>query len=152
MRLLIIYFGALTFCAVAFSGAISKVASPEEVILGEWQEKKWEYEMVYTKSDIEVLKETLSEDVKDQLGKHLVIHTAEKWNFLPDGTLQLIGNEDEKIVHWRLKGRGHILELKYNDGVTEHYNLTLLDQSTMVLNFDSDIQVRGLAKLTFEKS
>jgi hypothetical protein len=62
-----------------------------------------------------------------------------------------MGTDTAREVRWKLKGRGHILELEYDNRIVEHYNLTELNDNTMVLNFDSDIQVKGIAKLTFIK-
>ena len=91
-------------------------------------------------------------DVKKIIGQHLLIHEAETWKFLSNGKLVLKAGENERLVDWKIKGRGNILQLKYDDNVVENYNLTELDNNTMILNFDSEIQARGIAKLTFEKS
>ncbi|HLP12523.1 MAG TPA: hypothetical protein VK177_11375 [Flavobacteriales bacterium] len=129
----------------------SQVESPERLILGVWYEQAWEYEKVGTPADLSY-KDTVSESVKNQLGKHLVIHSAETWHFEKNGVLWLIGHGQAKQARWRLKGRGHILELEHRNHVIEHYNLTEITPDRLVLNFDSDIQVRGIAKLTFKRS
>lgn len=152
MRLWTVYLCVLLFCAVVFTSMMNYVSSPEETILGEWEEIIWEYEMGHKKGNTESLENAVSNDVKKQLGKHLVIHSSEKWEFFKDGRLKLIGDNFERIVFWNLKGRGHVLEIKYDDGITEHYNITKLNKNTLVLNFESEIQTRGLAKLTFGKT
>lgn len=152
MKLWTVYFSALIFSAVVFTSMMNYVSSPEEAILGKWDEIIWEYEMGHKKGNAGTMENAVSNDVKKQLGKHLVIHCSEKWEFFNDGTLRLTGNDSERIVFWSLKGRGHVLEIKYDDGITEHYNITKLSKNTLVLNFESEIQTRGLAKLTFEKS
>jgi len=147
-------------CLVIFlmvmSGLIlgrNAVVNPEQLIIGTWTEKAWEYEKVNTIRDLKELTrtDTMAQTVKDQLGKHLLIHSAEVWEFRESGLLVLKGKNSEKIARWKLKGRGHVLELEYEDKVKEHYNLTELTENNMVLNFDSDIQVKGIAKLTFDK-
>jgi len=124
--------------------------SPEKKIVGQWNEKSWEYERVNKVGDTN--SKEITDDVKKIIGQHLLIHEAETWQFLPNGKLLLKSGSTERLVDWKIKGRGHILQLKYDDNVVENYNLTELDNNTMILNFDSEIQARGIAKLTFEKS
>lgn len=124
--------------------------SPEKKIVGQWNEKSWEYERVNKVGDTN--SKEITDDVKKIIGQHLLIHEAETWQFLPNGKLVLKSGSTERLVDWKIKGRGHILQLKYDDNVVENYNLTELDNNTMILNFDSEIQARGIAKLTFEKS
>lgn len=152
MKLFTIYITLMLFAAFGMLWIMGKVESPEHQILGTWNERSWEYEKAYSRAALRMINsDTISQSVKDQLGRHLVIHSAETWDFNPDGTLLLHGADTTKQVKWKLKGRGHILELEYADQVVEHYNLTELNEDTMVLNFDSDIQVKGIAKLTFNK-
>jgi hypothetical protein len=124
--------------------------SPEKKIVGLWSEKSWEYERVNKVGDTN--SKEITDDVKKIIGQHLLIHEAETWQFLPNGKLLLKSGSTERLVDWKIKGRGHILQLKYDDNIVENYNLTELDNNTMILNFDSEIQARGIAKLTFEKS
>lgn len=137
--------GLTTFCL-----ALKQADSPETAIIGEWQELKWEYEKV-NEGPEGVNKKYNSDETRWLAGQHLVIHESEKWTFLPGGKLKLSGKNRDKIVTWSLKGRGHVLELKYDDDMKESYNLTRLNENQMVLNFESDVQVKGIAKLTFEK-
>lgn len=152
MKPLTIYVTVLLLVVFGMLWVMDSVQSPEHQILGTWSERSWEYEKAYSHATRKAIhRDTISQSVRDQLGKHLVIHSAETWKFNADGTLLLHGADTTKEVKWKLKGRGHILELEYADSVIEHYNLTELNDSKMVLNFDSDIQVRGIAKLTFDK-
>lgn len=152
MKPLLIYIALLVFALTGMIWVMNHVESPEHLIVGTWKEHAWEYEKAYSMATFDKInRDTISQNVKDQLGRHLIIHSAETWNFNQDGTLVLHGADTIKQVKWKLKGRGHILELEYADNVIEHYNLTELNENTMVLNFDSDIQVKGIAKLTFNK-
>lgn len=152
MKPLSIYVVMLLVAAGGGFWVIGQMESPEHLILGTWKEQSWEYEKAYNTAALRVMnRDTISQRVKDQLGRHLIIHSAETWDFNPDGILLLHGHDTTKQVRWKLKGRGHILELEYADRVIEHYNLTELSEDMMVLNFDSDIQVKGIAKLTFNK-
>ncbi|RAR47079.1 hypothetical protein [Flavobacterium lacus] len=124
--------------------------SPEKKIIGQWNELSWEYERVNKVGDTN--NKEITDDVKKIIGQHLLIHEAETWQFLSNGKLLLKAGSTERLVDWKIKGRGNILQLKYDDNVIENYNLTELGSNTMILNFDSEIQARGIAKLTFEKS
>jgi hypothetical protein len=149
-----------TYCIVLILGVSGftwmklHVQSPDTLIVGTWNEWAWEYEKVNTLSDRKKLLagDTMAQCVKDQLGKHLMIHSAEIWRFRPNGILELQGADTVKTVKWKLKGRGHMLELEYDNKIIEHYNLTELTPTQMILNFDSDMQVRGVAKLIFNKT
>ena len=140
----------IAFC---FTALKHRVQSPERALVGTWNERSWQYERVHKPGDREKLQQpdSMAKSVKDQLGKHLVIHSAEVWQFNPDGTLLLHGKDTTKEVRWKLKGRGHILELEYADKIIEHYQVTELSARRMALNFDSDIQIKGIAKLTFDQ-
>lgn len=139
---------------LAFAWLKQRVQSPERLLVGTWNERQWQYEKVNAPRDLHRIHnlDTMAQSVKDQLGKHLIIHSAEVWQFNQDGTLLLHGTDTVKQVKWKLKGRGHILELEYANRVMEHYNVSELTPERLVLNFDSDIQVKGIAKLTFENS
>ncbi len=126
--------------------------SPEMIIEGEWKELAWEYE----KADIKTFSSKASEDndssyIKDIAGQDLVIHKAEKWIFCPNGKLILKGENYTKEITWNIKGRGNILELKYDNNNIEHYSLTELENDKLILNFDTSAHTRGIARLTFEK-
>lgn len=126
--------------------------SPEMIIEGEWKELAWEYEKA---DDVAISsKENDNNDssyIKDIAGQNLVIHKAEKWIFCPDGKLILKGDNYTKEITWNIKGRGNILELKYDDNNIEHYSLTELQNDKLILNFDTSAHTRGIARLTFEK-
>lgn len=135
-----------------FVTLISMAKSPEITFEGEWKELVWEYEKVdkindTTKKDYE----NVTSYVKDLAGQDLIIHKAEKWIFYPNGKLLLKGANYSKEISWNIKGRGNILELKYDDANTEHYNVTELSDDKFVLHFDTDTHARGIARLTFEK-
>ena len=153
MKTRAIYIMLAVAMIAGFAWTKHRVRGPEQLLVGTWRERAWEYEKVNTPADLKRLKagDTVSQAVKDQLGKHLMIHSAETWKFYPDGTLVLQGPRGVKNIHWKLKGRGHILELEHRNHAIEHYNITELTGDHMILNFDSDIQVKGIAKLTFQK-
>jgi hypothetical protein len=152
MKVLALYSIIFSLGVTAFVIMISAAPSPESLIIGEWSELAWEYEKVNSGGDDSFqVKEKLSDELKKKIGKDLLIHEAETWTFLPNNRLKLSDGWSEKIVHWNIKGRGHILQLKYEGDIVENYNLTKLSDHVLVLNFESDVQARGIAKLTFEK-
>ncbi len=150
MKIVTTYIAVFLVIVTTIFTLMSFSQSPEKRIVGQWNEKSWEYERVNLIGDTN--NKEITDDVKKIIGQHLLIHEAEIWQFLPNGKLILKAGESERLVDWKIKGRGHILQLKYDDNVVENYNLTELNKNRMVLNFDSEIQARGIAKLTFEKS
>ena len=93
----------------------------------------------------------ISNEKKRLISEDLIIHEAEIWKFLPFGKLKLIGNNKEKNVSWKLKGRGNILKLIYKNEKIERYIITELTQNTLIINVEFDIEAKGIAKLTFKR-
>ncbi|SFC81226.1 hypothetical protein SAMN05421747_1304 [Parapedobacter composti] len=143
--LILVYAALFTLNIMGFAWMINAATNPEKAILGQWKEAGWHYERVNSKTD------TLRKEVYYRAGNEPVVHKAETWSFLPDGTLVLNREHGEETASWCIKGRGNILELKYNDGRKEHYDLTTLSDDSMTLNFELDTQIKGLAKLTFDR-
>jgi hypothetical protein len=152
MRIRLIYFVILCLGTSSFLVLISATPDPERQILGEWKEVKWEYEKVDLTGDDGTALLHIPDDVKASIGQHLVIHQAETWTFLPDGRLRLKSDTVDKEVTWRMKGRGHILQIKYDRNNIENYVVDKLKDGTLWLQFETDIQARGIARLVFEKS
>lgn len=150
MKIWLKYLGFFGLGFFLFATLISISQSPEMIIEGEWKELTWEYEKVNKNDTIKSDYNSVSSYVKDVAGLDLVIHKAEKWKFCPDGRLILEGKNYTKEIAWVIKGRGNILELKYDNNI-EHYNLTELSENKLILNFDSNTNTRGIARLTFEK-
>ncbi|MGF1555785.1 hypothetical protein [Paucihalobacter sp.] len=151
-------FGA--FYIVFFSLAIglflamfSSSSSPEEHLIGLWQEVAWEYEKVELDASTgTTIVKSISENIKKEIISNLIIHEAETWEFTKDGKLKLLSeNSNAESLEWNLKGRGNILALKHNNLNKEFYNLYKINQEEMVLYFDSDIHAKGIVKMTFRK-
>jgi hypothetical protein len=152
IKSIIAYFLVLGIGIIIFIVLFSYSKTPEKSIMGEWQEVEWKYEKVNKIGDSVILNSTNTDNLKNLLGKNLIIHEAENWFFSDDGKLILKEGENSKTVNWRIKGRGHILKIKYeNFDVIEYYNISRLTEDELILNFDSDIQARGIAKLTFKR-
>lgn len=150
-RLWIIYTGLFLSGIIAIIITLVLTESPEKLILGEWDEVKWEYERVNKTMENKKKNDHLSHEIKNVVGQDLIIHQAESWRFLPDGVLELKKKDQIQRVHWSIKGRGHILQLHYNNHFIENYNIDRLKNNELTINFEADIEVRGIAKLTFKK-
>lgn len=127
---------------------IANSESSEKIVLGDWKEVSWHYEKL---NSVDLASHHSGDGLKDEIYNSLIIHKAEKWQFLPDGTLQLHGDVDEKL-HWTIKGRGHILELTHADGRVEDYQIEMLNDRLLVVYFSFDLQIRGIVKMTFLKA
>ncbi len=150
MKIWFKYLGFFGLGFFLFATLISMAQSPEIKIEGEWKELAWEYEKVDRNDTIKTDYNSVSSYVKDVAGLDLIIHKAEKWKFSPNGKLVLEGKDYTKEIDWVIKGRGNILELKYGNNI-EHYNLSELSADKLVLNFDTNTNTRGIARLTFQK-
>jgi len=125
--------------------------NPEKNILGDWKEQEWDYEKFdgYSPKDF---KKIDGVDLRNYSDRNLIRHEAEIWRFKKNGDLELVS--DQNIVtkaKWNLKGRGHILKIKYADGSFELYDIKELSNTELVMNYDIGMEVRGIAKLRFEK-
>jgi hypothetical protein len=144
-------FGGILFSAFIFSRNLN---SPELMIVGKWKEVEW----VYEKADLPELKDSsnggvIAQELKTLISENLVIHESEEWNFKPNSTLTLMKEKANPVnLHWKLKGRGHILKLMYdNEGILEVYQIKELTENRMVLHFENDIHARGIVKIVFER-
>ncbi len=151
MKIGVRYLALFGFSFLLFIVLMGSSESPESSIQGQWKELVWEYERVDKNDTTQGDFNTVSQFVKNVVGENLIVHKAEKWIFKPNGQLILKGKNYTKEVNWSIKGRGNILEIKYDDNQYEHYNLTELSNDRLVLNFDTDTHTRGIARLTFEK-
>lgn len=142
---LIIIFVSISASVLALMG---KEYNPEKDFLGNWQEVAWDYKEA--KNSV-VLNLGLLKVPADENRDSIRIHAANRWHFEPGGVLKLREENEEKILTWRLKGRGHILEITDGD-VTEYYDINLLSNNKIELNFISPSFVKESAKLVIERS
>ena len=147
-----IILGSIVMLLALYSFALMNLSNPEDAIVGNWHEKKWEYEKVYQLEDKKELDAAGDYEIQHIAGNHLIIHMGEQWKFMPDGELLFYKNKQRNTAKWKIKGRGNILEIQYQDGLSEHYNIVELNQQQLVLNFNADMQIKGITKLTFNRS
>lgn len=152
MKLWIKYLSFFLIGILLFIISIKSAKNPESTIEGQWVELIWEYEKVDINDSSTTNYKSISNYVKNIIGENLIIHKAESWKFYPNGRLILEGKKYTKEVSWCMKGRGNILEIKHDNQNTEHYYITELSADKMILNFDTDIHTRGIARLTFKKT
>ncbi|MEQ8337050.1 MAG: hypothetical protein RIA62_06875 [Cyclobacteriaceae bacterium] len=152
MRNSLIVFGALILFVVIHQALKFHGNDPEELLIGNWQEVSRSYER------IDDPKKTLfawigaSDDEKHHEVTREIAHDGDIWHIEQQGQLSL-NNKDygHKNVIWKLKGRGNILELVYNNTTSEVYSIQEITDDKMVLYFNTDLQVRGIVKMVFEK-
>jgi hypothetical protein len=150
MKTNVLYPAVFVGVAALYFTLLSMQQVPESDILGEWKEVSWEYEKVDSliDSDFDI---RLTDHIKSQIAKELIIHEAEIWKFASDKTLEMQGDMLSQSLNWKLKGRGNILQIQREDSLQEHYQIQRLDENRMVLHFNFDMQVRGIVKITFER-
>lgn len=147
-KIQVIYITIILTFSLSIFIILRNAKNPETILVNKWKELSWEYEMVNNIDSNTTHFKEISNEVKTLIGENLVIHRSETWQFLPNGKLILQGPDGIKTVNWRLNGRGNILELKHMN-TKESYNISELTDTTMVINFDTDLEVRGIAKLSF---
>ncbi|MBL7964119.1 MAG: hypothetical protein JNM31_09795 [Flavobacteriales bacterium] len=148
---------ALSIPALLLAGlpvilVLSGAAHPEQRIAGAWEEVLWTYEKADPAADGVGPGTWFDEHLRHEVSKDLLIHESENWRFLPDGTVELDKrNRTTERLRWKLKGRGHILELVYDDDRQESYQIRSLTDEELVLQFNSDLVARGIVKIVFKK-
>lgn len=114
--------------------------NPERMIKGKWKETTWTYENLDKSSFI----------YHDVRMAHK--HESEAWKFIDNNQVHFYnGDEIAARATWKIKGRGHVLQLTYEDGDTELYDIKELNNHELILNFDIGLESRGIARLVFTK-
>ncbi len=145
---------ALVFSCVLWGASFMCVGCgehPERLLMGRWRESGWEYEKLAGKPAV-TTKWIDGIDLPAFSPRRIVHHEAEYWDFSPNGSL-LIKKLDgtSALARWRLKGRGHVLTVRAPQAEFEVYDVKQLDRREMVLNYDVGMEVRGIARLTFQR-
>lgn len=145
-KVILLYFFALLIIICTISIIISQSSSPNDDLIGKWEEVSWNYEKAPQRQSKEINSNQLSE-----ITKNLIIHEAEIWEFNRDGSAVLYGrNSNVEKITWTLKGRGHILKLNHKNS-TEHYQLYQISDDKLVIHFHTDLQAKGIVKMTFQR-
>ncbi|GAB3652222.1 hypothetical protein GCM10028791_21670 [Echinicola sediminis] len=153
MRIKAMYLAVVFLMWAAVATLLANDSSPDSKLLGQWKEVMWSYEKLDPKDKVNSeLSLLISDQLKKEISKGLVIHKAETWEIMPDGKLLLhkTGGDQEEL-QWRLKGRGHVLKLYGKGTCLEHYQIQKLTADTLEIHFNSDLQARGIIKMKFVK-
>lgn len=129
-----------------------KAQTPEQRLTGRWEEVLWQYERMDPEShaDTDWLV-VMDEQIKSEVSKELIVHEAEIWEFDDDHTLRLRGQDKDETLQWKLKGRGDVLQLFHHDQHREAYQLKVLNEDSLILHFNTDLQARGIVKMIFKR-
>lgn len=152
MRLIRLYIVILAAVVSGIAWMIKAAPNPESLLLGKWQETQWQYESQCTDHKKTKVTANGTTGAHSWLGQDLIIHQSETWLFEPAGKLTILLKDRELCASWCLKGRGNVLEIKYEDQFVEHYQITRISEDSLELHFDSEMQARGIAQLSFSKS
>jgi hypothetical protein len=138
---------------IVFVGSIYIVThtqSYEQSIIGRWEEVSWEFEKADQPTKDSIL---IDGSQKAEICKNLTIHEAEMWEFKPGREISLYNNTQQPIqnLEWTIKGRGNILEIRHPNHQVENYRIQELQNDTMIIHFNFDLQVRGIVKMTFKR-
>lgn len=154
----IVYISSLSFIGililfVVFSAFTGNLKHPESLITGTWEEVAWKYDKIDNTSDSIVdIPKILDEELKESISQGLHIHQSETWTFDENSNLKLEKKNRKPIqLNWRMKGRGHILKLHYNNESKEFYQIRKLTKDEMILHFENDTHARGIVQIILKK-
>lgn len=149
MKLALVFFSWIALGCLSILLMATNAIESQHSLVGTWTEQNWEYEAapdLNLNSDL-----TGAENLTQSTPNCLVVHQSEIWQFDTNGTLYIQSAKSTKAAKWSLKGRANVLVLYYPNGMREHYNISHISTDSLVLNFESQIQARGIAKLTFTR-
>ncbi|NVK84820.1 MAG: hypothetical protein HWE21_10900 [Cytophagia bacterium] len=152
MKIALIYISSLLLMVATVAFTMNWAESPNNLLIGEWEELSWQYEKIDPHPENKSISiGTIDEYQKAEISQELIIHEAERWEFSPSGEIRLHKqNGTVESLWWRIKGRGHILKLIHGT-VNEHYQIQKLTANLLEIHFNSDLQTRGIVKMTFRK-
>ncbi|QDH79830.1 hypothetical protein FKX85_12620 [Echinicola soli] len=153
MKIKLMYFGVIVLLFGIVITLVANDVNPERKLIGKWEEVMWKYEKLDSSEDNVFDSFRINEQLKQEISRELVIHKAETWEIMPDGAVVLHKKDgSSEQLYWRLKGRGHVLKLFGHGDSLEHYQIQKLTDETLEIHFNSDLQARGIIKMTFEKA
>jgi len=141
----LIYFLSILTLIILATVILNNNSSPNEELLGKWEEVSWHYEKAPQRTGKEISSDQLTE-----ITKNLIIHEAEIWEFKPNGNAILYNKDSAEKLTWTLKGRGHILKLNHKNS-SEYYQLYHVSEDKLVVHFHTELQAKGIVKMTFQK-
>lgn len=138
---------------IIYTVASNEIKHPEQLIRGTWQEVAWRYDK-HDKLDSKSKEHTIviTDELKESISQGLHIRQSETWIFEKNSRLTLKKDQHKPIsLGWRMKGRGHILALNYNNQNKEYYQIQKLTKDEMILHFENEAHARGIVQIIFKK-
>tara|TARA_B100000989_G_C19427772_1_gene421577 strand:+ start:358 stop:852 length:495 start_codon:yes stop_codon:yes gene_type:complete len=152
MRISLIVFGIFILCLIIYQALKFHGNDPEKLLIGNWQEVSRSYAKIDDpKKSLIGWLDVIEGKINDEANKNIIVHDTETWRISSKGQLALEKESGHEHLAWKLKGRGHILELAYNNSLSEYYSIQEISDDKMVLYYNTDLQVRGIVKMVFEK-
>lgn len=124
---------------------------PDQTLVGCWRQVDWRYERM----DEPLQRWFDGVRLRAYPDRDLVVHEAERWDVGPRGAVRIARRDGEAQGRWRLKGRGHVLTLRFASSESETfevYDVKELDARRLELNYDIGVEARGVARLSFERA
>lgn len=124
----------------------------ERNLLGSWQKESLDFERVNVEGH--EIRSMILQAQDSEVSHKLIVDKIDMWKFSSDN-LKIINNTKEENNHltWKLKGRGHILEITdTRTKSVESYQIQELSNDKLVVFANIDLQVRGIVKITFKKN
>jgi hypothetical protein len=124
--------------------------SPEDLLTERWVETSWSFEKSSGSSN-----NSRRDGIRMQAleGHRYFRHEAEYWRFHPDRTFEIkLENGEKQVGRWRLKGRGHVLTLRYASGHQEAFDVRELNENELVLHAHAGMEARSVARLIFKRA
>ena len=136
----------LLICSLLLVGC----GSPEELLTERWVETSWSFEKA-SGSRASARREGIRMQALE--GHRYFRHEAEYWRFHPDRTFEIkLENGEKQVGRWRLKGRGHVLTLRYASGHQEAFDVRELSEDELVLHAHAGMEARSVARLAFKRA
>lgn len=139
--------------SLLISATTGNLKHPEQLLVGTWKEISWQYDKKDKNVDHAInISKVLDAEMKASISEGLHIHQSETWTFDKFSNLTLEKKKTKPTrLHWRMKGRGHILKLHYDNESKEYYQIRKLTKNKLVLNFENDTHARGIVEIVLIK-
>lgn len=137
----------LLFTSVGF---VIYSENPERLIQGEWQEKEWHLEKDNAEQQYMGVS-ILSQGLRAEILRGLEEFHHGVWKFDGNRVVHPVDGVVRDEMEWYIKGRGHILELRRDGKPLESFQIQRIDENSMVLHLNLDLQVKGVIKIVLER-
>ncbi len=137
---------------IVLSAFTGNLKHPEKLITGTWKEVSWKYDKLDKNDSTLDFPVVLNDEIKESISQGLHFHQSETWIFDKNSNLRLEKKNQETVdLNWRMKGRGHILKLHYDNQDKEFYQIRKITNDEMILHFENDTHARGIVQIILKK-